>query len=659
MLSSLLPVFVLLLPVGAFCGWIYYRREFAVRSRPFLLSARLVAVGGVLALLWNPVVSTAPRGAPPARFVILDASASMAAQAADGSRIWDSAVVRARTLAQNGARLLVVGGGVTAVNPDSLDGVPPDGAESVMAGAVGAAAEAGAREITLVTDRRISDPVATAAVARQLGVRLAVDMLADAGDNLGLGRLVLPVSAESGEVLRGQVEVEGVTDADSVTVTVTVDGRPHSALRVAAPAGGGIGTAPFSLGTSLAAGAHRVTARIEASDAFPLDDERTRIVQVDPEETGVLLVSFAADWEPRFLLPVLDQVTGLPVRGFVRTGPGRYHPMDASATGSVEAVDEAALARLLRRAEMVVAMGVDGEVAEFLEAATRRTRGLVVFPRDGAGAAVAGVATGGPLSGEWYLGEAPPSPIAGETGRFVPGGLPPLTGILPVVDDGGGTALSVRLGGAGEPEAAMVLRRDGRRRVAVVLAHGFWRWAFRDGTPRDHYRRLWAAVGGWMMADEPLAAGPGVSPVGSVLPRGVPTRWRGRGYEGEEVAVTVTDSANAVVFDSTITVPGGGLFTSPALPPGQYAYTVTAAGTSAAADTSAASDTTGGVFNVEFFTGEMLHRPLDPAELTVRTDAEGASIEGSRPLRTWPLAYLFILAALCAEWIGRRRAGLR
>ena len=72
-----------------------------------------------------------------------------------------------------------------------------------------------------------------------------------------------------------------------------------------------------------------------------------------------------------------------------------------------------------------------------------------------------------------------------------------------------------------------------------------------------------------------------------------------------------------------------------------------------------AADTTGGVFDVEPFTGEMLHRPLDPAELTVRTDAAGAPIEGIRPLRTWPLPYLVILAALCAEWIGRRRAGLR
>ena len=644
---SLAPALLLLLLAAGFCGWIYYRREFAVRRRALLLAARLTAVGGVLALLWNPVVSTAPRGAPPARYVILDASASMNARAPDGTPLWDYAVARAKALADGGARLLLAGGAVGVADPDSLDALSPTGVASTLAEAVGVAAEAGARAITLVTDRRVSDPVATTTIARRLGVSLTVDTLAGAGDNLGLARLVLPASAESGQAVRGQVEVEGVTSADSVTVMVSVDGRPHQALRVAAPGGGGIGTAPFNLGASLGEGAHRVTARIEHPDAFPFDDERTGVVEVDPEETGVLLVAFAPDWEPRFLLPVLDQVTGLPVRGFLRTGPDRFQPMDAAATGNAEAIDQAALERLLRRAELVVAMGVDGSSLEYLERATARARRLVVFPLDGAGAAAGGVAAGGPLRGEWYLDEAPPSPIAGEAGRFLAAGLPPLTGILPVVDDGGGAALHVRLGGVGEAQAALVLRSDGRRRVAVVLARGFWRWAFRDGAPRDHYRRLWAAVGGWMMADEPLAAGPGVRPAAAVLPRGVPTRWRGRGYEGEEVALAVTDSAGAVVLDSTMTVPAGGLFTTPSLPPGQYAYTV------------AAADTTGGAFEVEPFTDEMLHRPLDPADLTVRATSAGVSLEGSRPLRTWPLPYLLILAALCAEWVGRRRAGLR
>lgn len=645
---SLAPALLLFLAAGGFCGWVYLRREFTVRSRPLLLAARVAIVAGVAAIIWNPMIPSTPGGAPPARFVILDASASMSAGTADGTRLWETAVGRARALAEDGARILVAGAATTARDPGALEGVVPDGAESVLADAVRVAAEAGAREITLVTDRRVGDPVAATTVARRLGVSLGVDSLPAAAANLALARLVLPASAERGENVRGSVELEGTATTDSVTVTIAVDGRPHTALRMAAP-GDGIATAGFDLGAAaaLGTGAHRVTARIDHADAFPLDDERAAIVEIDPEETGVLLVSFAPDWEPRFLLPVLSQVTGLPVRGLLRTGPDRFQPMDVPVGGGAGAMAGDAVARLLRRAGIVVAMGVDGAAVELLEPATARTRRLLLFPRDGAGAAMAGVATGGPLAGEWYLDEPPPSPIVGEAGRFVSGALPPLTGVLPLVDEGGGSALHVLLGGSGDPESALVLRQDGRRRAAVVLARGFWRWAFRDGDPREHYRRLWAAVGGWLMADEPLGAGPGVRPAGAVLPRAVPLRWRGAGYEGEEVMLTVTDSAGRAVLDSAVAVPAAGHFTSPPLPPGRYAYTV------------AASDTTGGDFEVTSFSGDMLHRAVDPADLTVRAVVGGASFAGGRPLRTWTPLYLVILAALCCEWVGRRRAGLR
>ena len=613
-----------------------------------LLAARLIAVAGVVALLWNPVLPTGPRSDAPDRYVILDASASMGARSADGSVLWEAAVQRARAEAEAGARVLVADAGVRTVDPDSLDALAPSGVESLLAEAVAVAAEAGAREVVLVTDRRLHDPVATALTARRLGVSLAVDTLAQADDNLGLGRLVVPASVASGDEVRGRVEVEGASGADSVTVAIGVDGEPHLALRLSAPRGGGTAGADFTLGADLGAGARRVTARLDRPDAFELDDERTVVVQVDPEETGVLLVSFAPDWEPRFLLPVLDQVTGLPVRGFLRTGPGRYHRMDAGAAGNTAAIDEAAMERLLRRAEMVVAMGVDGSTAGLVEAATGRTARLLIFPRDGAGAAGGGVAVGGALPGEWYVDEAPPSPIAGEVDRFAGAGLPPLTHVLPVVGEADGAALHLRLGGAGESRAALILRADGRRRVGVVLARGFWRWAFRGGEPREHYRGLWAAVGGWMMADEPVAAGPGVRPARPVLQRGLRAPWFGRGYDNEQITLTIAAANGDAVLDSTLTVPSGGLFTTPPLPAGAYTYTA-----------ASAADTVGGAFHVEAYTDEMLQRPTDAADLTMRAPGGDAAAEGSRPLRTWPFPYLLILGAVCAEWIGRRRAGLR
>ncbi len=662
-----MPVFLLiavLLLAAGFCGWVYFRREFEVRARGVLLAARLVAVAGVVALLWNPTLPTTPRGAGPERFAILDASASMAAAstASTSPTVWDEAVRRAAALAEDGARVLVLDDGVHAADPARLDSLRPAATRSLLAEAVAVAAEAGAREVVLLTDRRVRDPIATAAIARRLGVGLTVDTVPGAASNLGVGRLLLPATAEPGETVRGRVELAGAA-TDSATVTISLDGRPAHALRLPAPTPGGTSAAGFTLG-ELEAGPHRVTARVEGADAFPDDDERAAIVEVDPEETGVLLVSFAPDWEPRFLLPVLDQVTGLPVRGFLRTGPDRFQAMDrdgaGAAGGAAATIDDAAMGRLLSRAEMVVAMGLDGAAAEFIEGPTARTRRLLLFPADGAGAAMGGVAAGAALTGEWYLDEAPPSPITGEVAGFSAAGLPPLSGVLPLHDRGVGTALTVRLGGAGEPRAAMVLRTEGGRRVGVVLARGFWRWAFRDGVPHEHYRALWAAVGGWMMADEPLAAGPGVRPAAPILPRGAPVSWLGRGYEGEEVRIAVTDSAGQTILDSLVTIPPGGRFTTGALPPGRYRHTVTAPDSTAsddAASDDAARDT--GAFEVETWTDEMLRLPVPPGQLTAPVPPATAALRRSRPLRTWPPAYLIILAALCAEWIGRRRAGLR
>ncbi len=643
-----LPLFFLVL-VGGFCGWIYYRREFAVPGRLFLFLGRLFSVAVLLALLWNPNVPVEAGDGSSSRYVILDGSASMTAHTVNGNSVWALAVTRARSLATGGARIFLSDGMVRPVVPDSLDALSPLGVESVLADAVGVAAEAGAREIVLVTDGRIADPVRTTSIARQLGVSLIMDPGVEAAaPNLGVSRLVLPGSVQPGRPVRGRVEVEGQADVDSVAVTVSVDDRPQQVIVLPTPEDGGVRGAAFTLPGALAAGARRVSARLEHRDAFPLDDERIRVVQVDPDRTGILLVSFSPDWEPRFLFPVLEQVTGLPVRGFLRTGPDRFHPMDAADSDPDGTIDRATLERLLGRAELVVAMGVDGSAGALLESATVRTRRLLVFPVDSGGAALVGVVAGRALAGAWYPSRLPPSPIVEGTGEFSLGDLPPLTGVLPVLDPVGGAALEVRRGGAGEARAALLLRSEGSRRVAVVLARGFWRWAFRDGTPRERYRRLWAAVGGWMMADEPLAAGPGVRPVAAVLPRGVPTQWQGWGYEEEEVRLSITGRSGAFVVDSVLDVPAHGRFTTPALPPGRYEYRVVMA-----------TDTAVGGFDVETFTGEMLQQALDPEALTIRGGGGAADRAGSRPFRTWSFPYLLILVVLCAEWVGRRRAGLR
>lgn len=682
----MIPATAILALAGAFCGWVYWRREFAVRGRLLLALARVLAVAAVASVLWNPDVSVGG-AAGPARWAILDASPSMAAIDQEGAPVEATARERVQALAAAGARVLAAG--------DGADG------RSRLAGAVATAAEAGAREIVLVTDRRLADPVATAAAARRLEVGLTVDSgVAVAAPNVGIGRFDLPRTVAPGQPLEGRVEIEGwiggVLSANgsrpegagqargaagqgagvsppsgsrpegaagdsgtvavvsavagppaaAVAVVIAVDRSPRRTLQLPMPADGRASSAAFVL-EDLPPGARRVEARLQRPDAFPLDDRRVRIVHVGSEEPGVLLASFAPGWEARFLLPVLAQATGLPARGWVRTGPDRFQPMTGGRTPPGDPLDEAGLARLMGRAEVVVALGVDGAARQYLGRAAARAQRILVFPATGAGAEAAGVAAGDPLEGEWYVSGAPPSPVAGELGGFALGRLPPLSGVMPLLAEHGGVALEARRGGAGTPRPALVLRDEGGQRSAVALAGGFWRWAFRDGEPVEGYRRLWAAVAGWLIAEDRSRGGAGVRPAGTVFSQGAPLPWRARGHEGREVRVAVVDSTGASVLDSVLLVPASGAFATPPLPPGPYRFHAEA------------EDTTAGVFEVESYSGDMLRRPVAASELTVPLAPDRAAGAGKRPLRTLPWPYLVALTALCCEWTGRRRAGLR
>ena len=655
MALSLIPALTVLLLAGGFCCWVYYRREFAVRGRFRLTLARVLAVAAVAAVLWNPEVSTRSLGAVPARWAVLDASPSMAALDETGTPVGESAAARAQALASEGARVLRAGEGGTG---------------SQLAEAVATAAEAGASEVVLVTDLRVADPVAAAAQARRLGIGLSVDSgVAAAAPNLGVSRFVLPASVEQGRPVEGRIELSGssASPGRSVEVVVSVDGSPRQTVEAPPPLAGGMSTVDFALEAPLPPGPRRIEARLQHEDAFPLDDRRIRIVKVGAEEPGAVLVSFAPGWEPRFLLPVLAQATGLAAQGYLRTGPGRFQPMTSDGAASPRGpVDEAALARLLGRAEVVVAMGVDGAAQEFLRRAASQARGVVVFPAEGPGAAAGGVAAGDPQEGEWYVSGLPPSPIAAELGGFAFERLPPLSGVMPLLGQdgsgvlGGSVALEVRRGGAGEPRPALLLRQEGDRQVAVVLARGFWRWAFRDGEPVERYRRLWAAVAGWMISGQAPVGGAGVRPAVAVHALAAPVQWTARGHEGGELRLVVADSAGAVVLDSTVAVPASGAFVTPPLPPGPYRFQAEPSPRDVpAAEVLEPADTSSGVFEVEPYSGDMMRRPVNPSELTVAPDRGRLDGRRSRPLRTSPWPYLVVLSALCCEWTGRRRAGLR
>ena len=185
----------------------------------------------------------------------------------------------------------------------------------------------------------------------------------------------------------------------------------------------------------------------------------------------------------------------------------------------------------------------------------------------------------------------------------------------------------------------------------VVLASGFWRWAFREGPDREAYRRLWAGVAGWLLATVPQDGTTGVRPSKRVWSSREPMEWRAPGSIGEAVGLTLT-RGDSVVLDTTVVVDGAGLARTRPLPVAEYSYRTSRVGDEGAIGS--------GRIESEGFSLELLRRPADISTAAAGED-EGRQTRGALgpPLRTHPGPYLLILVLLSAEWIGRRRGGLR
>jgi len=198
--------------------------------------------------------------------------------------------------------------------------------------------------------------------------------------------------------------------------------------------------------------------------------------------------------------------------------------------------------------------------------------------------------------------------------------------------------------GAAQP--VLLLGGGEARRQAVVLASGFWRWSAREGAGRDAYRRLWSSVAGWLLSGESLATAAEVRPLRRVVPRGEDVRWVVPGAAGDPVRLRIV-LPDGSARDTTV-LPGPDVSTGP-LPPGLHSWTATR-GTEAVGE---------GRFDVESRTDELLRLPQSPPGPPPMRAAGWFAPGDRRPLRTSPWPYALALALLCAEWVGRRRAGLR
>ncbi len=331
---------------------------------------------------------------------------------------------------------------------------------------------------------------------------------------------------------------------------------------------------------------------------------------------------------------------------------GRYLRLGSGAQVGPP-VDEDEVREALSGADFVVIHGFGAGASDWVRTTLGEAPRSIVFPSDPAGALASGVEARSRLDGEWYATpDLPASALAASLSGADLTGLPPLTDILPLRAPGRApTPLPLQRQGLGPVEAALVLNENRGRRRAVVLASGFWRWAFREGPDREAYRRLWAGVAGWLLSSAPQDGTTDVRPAKRVWSSRESMEWRAPGSIGEDVGITLI-LGDSVVLDTTVVVDGAGQARTRPLPVAEYSYRITRPGEDGVIGS--------GRIESEGHTLELLRRPADISTGASDED-EGRQTRGGLgpPLRTHPSPYLLILVLLSVEWIGRRRGGLR
>lgn len=641
---------VLAAALVAYAFWVYLRVEMSVPWARRLAWVRALALVLILALLFDLRLPASGAGAASDRWVLLDASLSMAATSAEGVSAWEGALARAEELDDDGWRVVTFG---AAAGEGASDAVEPEETASELAPALRRAAETGVRSVRVLSDLRLEDQVAVRAALAALPLDVTFEAFGDAVVNAGVSELDVPDLVRAEGSVTAEVEVHA-TGADSVTIRVFEEDREVGEVRVAAPSPGLRARVPVELPTPAAAGRVRYTATVSVDgDGFPSDDRGVRYSSVGHEEGALVLVSLRPDWEPRYMLPVLEEVTGLPALGFLRAGPDTFVPMGRALDRGAP-VDSATVRRAAADAAVLVLHGLDAGSDAWAAALAERPGRLILAPMDAEGAERAGIPSGAPQGGEWYASaDVPTSPIAGALSGLTLQALPPLSNVLLPEDPARVRgALLVQLRGAGSPEAAIHLEEREEGRAAVLLASGLWRWAAREDG-REAYRRVWSGVAGWLLADQTVTASE-IRPARWVFGRGEPVAWTVPSDSSAlRLVVVSVDSVTAGSADSVVVdraLEDGGSLSTGVLPPGPYRYR---------AVSGAGDIVSEGRFDVAEATAEMVPVPAEPAPAEGAGTAVAAAEPAGTPLRTRPWPYLLVIGLLCGEWIGRRRSGLR
>ena len=570
----------------------------------------LALLRGIAAALVVALLLGAPggRATTPVPDVALDVSESWL-RASDSSA-WRSALDSASRFGEAALRRFG-----DSLRTETGRSAPGDRASRVR-GVVDAATGSG-RPVVIITDGELDEPQLLVGVPR--GSRMVVIPRRE-GPDLGIATLDAAHALLAGDTLQVRVTLRagaagsaaGRVDLrldDALLDTLTLRELPAFAERTITLRGVAVG---IERGAVL-----RAIVRIPG-DREPRNDTLSLGVDVTRAPAAVF-VSTAPDYDAREAIAALRGVTSLPTRAFHRVAPGMWR-----TDGSLARAEESAVRDAVRDAPMVV---LHGDTAVFGPPRSASRGALLLFAP--------------PLAddGEWFASAAPVSPLAPALSGIAFDSLPPLS-VAPAVPRGEWQGLLTRRGGAPDDRRPALVGWESPRRVALLAASGFWRWRFRGGVRADAHAALFGALYDWLAAGrtDRRAAIPDGEPVRA----GVPVRWR-RGAPSDSVAVAVLVRRGAGTRADTINVrfdDGASVAETPPMAEGIYDVKVPGGAAVLAVNAS---------------------REMIPSRPTVHSGAVGGepSLGEAPALRERALVYVLVVLFLCAEWLLRRRGGLR
>ena len=588
----------------------YAGRDLRLGARAMLPAVlRAVAITLLAALLLD---APAGRRKPLATWVALDASASW--RRGGDTSAWRRAWREVR--AARPESLFVFGDSLRALRgADSL--TTPTDLASIARPAVERALGRG-HPLVVVTDGELTDPEALNELPA--GSRVIVEPHR-AGSDLAVASLELPRAVVSGDTVELRVGlVAGASGSPPGTLAIMVGDA--SVLSV-----------PIDALSPYAERALTVRAKIEGregptvvraivrtpGDAEAHNDSLAMAVDLSRAASAVF-VSTSPDFDARYALSVLRGALAVPTRGYFRVAPGAWR-----IDGSLAPVSEADVRTAFREAPVAI---LHGDTAAFGP------------PRSATTGPLALVVPAATSDGEWYAADAPPSPLAPALSGLPWDSLPPITvGAAPPA--GQWRALEVRRGRE-EDRRVIIAGSDTPRRLVIVAASGLWRWRFRGGASADAFTALWGSLFDWLAAER--ADRRAAVPTGVVVRAGEPVRWHRGSVTDSSVLVVlrrVARNDSPRVDSMTLRFHGDATIAeSPALPPGLYTATVRGGSTMLAVNNA---------------------REWLPRAPRVKAGAIGGGVpvDAAPRLRTAGWAYALLLILLCAEWVVRRRLGMR